>query len=66
MHVRCDNQYTTGADSGNILGQPMLFERMGICVLSRAHENEERGYLVYVLIVRYLLDRFGLNLATVY
>ena len=25
MHVRCDNQYKTGAAGGNILGQPMLF-----------------------------------------
>ena len=54
MHVRCDNQYETGADGGNILGQPMLFECMGICVLSPAHESEMRGYLVYLLIVKYL------------
>ena len=52
MHVRCDNQYKTGADRENILGQPMLFECMGICVLSPAHESEMRGYLVYVLIVK--------------
>ena len=51
MHVRCDYQYKTGADSENILGQPMLFVCMGICVLSPAHESEMRGYLVYVLIV---------------
>ena len=37
MHVRCDKQYKTGADSENILGQPMLFECMGICVLSPMH-----------------------------
>ena len=37
-----------------ILGQPMLFECMGICVLSQAHESEMRGYLVYVLTVKYL------------
>ena len=56
MHVRCDNQYKTGVDGVNILGQPMLFECMGIdCVLSPAHELEMRGYLVYVLIVKYLL-----------
>ena len=54
MHVRCDNQYKTEADRENILGQPMLFECMGICVLSPAHESEMRGYLVYVLIVKYL------------
>ena len=54
MRVRCYNQYKTGADRGNILGQPMLFECMDICVWSPAHENEMRGYLVYVLIVKYL------------
>ena len=54
MHVRCDNQYNTGADRENILGQPMMFECMGICVLSPAHESEIRGYLVYVLIVKTL------------
>ena len=37
MHVRCDKQYKTGADGGSISGQPMLFECMGICVLSPAH-----------------------------
>ena len=40
------------------LGQPMLFEYMGICVLSPAHESEMKGYLVYVLIVKYLLILF--------
>ena len=58
MHARCNNQYKTGADRGNILGQPMLFECMGICVLSPMHESEMRGYLVYVLIVKYLLIFF--------
>ena len=53
MYVRCDNQYKTGADGGNVSGQPMLFECMGICVLSPAHESEMKGYLVYVLIVQY-------------
>ena len=52
MHVRCDNQYKTGADRENILGQPMLFVYTGICVLSPAHESEMKGYLVYVLIVK--------------
>ena len=59
MHLRCDNQYKTGADKENILGQPMLFVCVGICVLSPAHESEMRaGYLVYVLIVKktYLID----------
>ena len=51
--VRCGlTQYKTGADRENILGQPMLFVCMGICVLSPAHEIEMRGYLVYVLIVK--------------
>ena len=54
MHDRCDNKYKTGADRGNILGQPMLFECRDICVLSPAHESEMRGYLVFVLIVKYL------------
>ena len=40
MHVRCDNQYKTGADRENILGQSMLFVCVGICVLSPAHERE--------------------------
>ena len=56
MHVRCDNQYETGADRGNILGQSMLFVCMGICVLSPAHESEMRGYLVYVLIVKKIIS----------
>ena len=43
---------------GNILGQPMLFVCMGICVLSPAHESEMRGYLVYLLIVKYSLILF--------
>ena len=55
MHVRCDDQYKTGADRENILGQPMLFVCMGICALSPAHEMEMRGYLVYVLIVKILI-----------
>ena len=46
MHVRCDNQYKTEADRGNILGQTGLCECMAICVLSPAHEIEIRGYLV--------------------
>ena len=44
----------TGADGGNNLGQPLLFECMGNYVLSPAHESEMRGYLVYLLIVKYL------------
>ena len=47
MYVRCDNQYKTGADRENILGQPMLF----VCIGS-VHESDMRGYLVYVLIVK--------------
>ena len=61
MHVRCDSKYKTGADRGNILGRPRLIECMGICVLSPAHESEMRGYLVYVLIEKYLSHRFYLN-----
>ena len=66
MHVRYDNQYKTGADRENILGQPMLFVCIGICVLSPAHESEMRGYLVSVLIVKNLFHRFCLNSATAY
>ena len=40
------------------MGQPMLFECMGICVLSPVHESEMRGYLVCLLIVKYLLILF--------
>ena len=65
MLVRCDNKYKTGANRGTILGQSMLFECMGICVLSSAHESEMRGYLVYLLIVKYLLT-FKKNSAAVY
>ena len=52
MRVRCDNQYKTGKDGGHILGQPMLFECMGICVFRPAHETEMRDHLVYLLIVK--------------
>ena len=58
MHVRCDNQYKTGADRGNILGQLMLLECMGICILSPLHECEMRGSLVYQLIVKCLSTLF--------
>ena len=50
---------------GNILGQPILFECMDICVLSPAHECEMCS-LVYLLIIKYLSRRFCLNSATVY
>lgn len=35
MHIRWDNQSKTGAEEGTIFGQPILFECMGIGVLSR-------------------------------
>ena len=60
------NSIKTGADREIILGQPMLFVCMGICVLSPAHECEMRGYLAYVLIVKYLSHRCCLNSTTVY
>ena len=53
-------------EGGTILGQPLLFECMGFCVLSPAHESEMRGYLVYLLIVKYVSHRFCLNSARVY
>ena len=62
MHVRCDNQYKTGADGETILGQPTLFVCFGICVLSPAHESEMRGYLGYLLIVKYSLILFKFSL----
>ena len=64
MHVRCDNQHKTGADRGNVLGQPMLFECMGICVLSPAHESEMRGYLVQLILFKFshsILDSTALS-----
>ena len=57
LQVRCDNQYKTRADRENILGQPMLFVCMGICILSLAHESEMRGYFVYVLIVKKIISQ---------
>ena len=51
---------------GNILGQPRLFECLGICVLSPAHKSEMKVYLVYLLIVKYLSHSLCLNSATVY
>ena len=50
-------QYKTGADRESTLGQPMLFECMGICVLSPAHECEMRASLVYLLFVKKLLKK---------
>ena len=46
----------TGAEGETIVEQPVLFECMGICVLSPAHESEMRGYLVYVLIVKKVIS----------
>ena len=37
---------------GKYFGTAEVFECMGICVLSPAHESKMRGYLVYVLIVK--------------
>ena len=65
MYVRCDNQYRTGADRGNILGQSIPLECMGICLLSTARECGMRGPLVYLLIVKYLSRRFGFKSAAV-
>ena len=60
MHVRCGTKLK---QTGELLflGQPMLFECVGICVLSPAHEREMRGYLVYLLIVKYLSILFKYN-----
>ena len=64
MHVRCDNQCKTEAEVGTILGEQMLFECMGICVLSPAHECEMWGSLVYLLIGKYLSDLFKFSHST--
>ena len=56
MHVRCDDQYNTGADGGAVLAQPMLFKCMGFCVLSPARESAMRGYIDYLLTVKYLFQ----------
>ena len=66
IHVRCDNQYKTEAHRGNVLGQPRLFECIGICILSPAHESEMRSYLAYVLTVKQLSHGCCLYSATVY
>ena len=50
----------------DILGQPMLFRCMGICVLNPAHESDMSDYLVYVPIAKHLSHKFCLNSATVY
>ena len=42
----------------------MLFERMGICVLSTGHECEIRASLVYLLIVKYLSHQVCLTLTS--
>ena len=42
----------------NLLRQQMLFECMGICVLSPASECEMKGSLVYLLIAQYSLILF--------
>jgi len=40
-----------GSRSRTTLGLPMLFECMGICVVSMAHESELGGFPVHVYIV---------------
>ncbi len=40
-----------GSRSRTTLGLPMLFECMGICVVSMAHESELGGFPVRVYIV---------------
>ena len=54
MHVRCDNKYKTGAEDvggrGTVVGQPMLFECMGICVLSWSLEFEMRVSLLNLVL----------------
>ena len=40
-----------GSGLRTTLGLPMLFECMGICVVSMAHESELGGFPVHVYIV---------------
>ena len=49
MHVGCDNLCETGAEGGIILGQLMLSECMGICILILTSDGETRGSLIYLL-----------------
>ena len=58
----------TGADRGSVLGQPMLFECKGICVLSSAHECEIEGFPFYLLIIQifisWILKKFSHSIHT--
>ena len=64
MYVRCKKTVENwpgggGGSAGGInLGQSMLFEGVGICVFSPAHECGMRGTPVYLLIVKYLAILF--------
>ena len=42
---------------GAIFEQSIMFECMGICVLSMVHECEMRGSLVCLLILKYLFHQ---------
>ena len=53
MHVRSDNQCKTGADRANLLGQPRLFEGMGICVLSPAQESTDYKILIPPILFKF-------------
>ena len=67
------HQYKTGADRGNILGQPMLCECMGICVVCPAHDEGlpcssadckilNRFWLIqpqYIRVDGFVMDCFG-------
>ena len=46
------------------MGQPMLSECIGIRVLSPAHECETRGFLVYLLIIKYVSILFKTSQST--
>ena len=58
MHVRCDNQYKTGAEGELFWKSRWCLSAWESCVLSPACECEMRCFLVYLLIVNYLLILF--------
>ena len=60
-----DKKSKTGGRE-TICGQLMQFECMGICVLIPMYECGTDGSLVSLLVVKYRVLRFGLNLDTVH
>ena len=44
MYVRCDNQYKTEADGGNILGQPRLVSQLVGALSPVNHKGLHQGW----------------------